>query len=143
MTSKDISAELLENSGIKVTANRIIVLDALLRSPGPMSAKEIENEVSTLDKSSIFRCLMVMKESGLLHTLDGGPEGVRYEVCRAPHDGPDTDEHLHFHCEVCGRTFCFEDIGIPAVTLPSGYEIRSTELTVKGVCRECAGKRRG
>lgn len=142
MTSKDNSAEFLKNAGIKVTANRILVLDTLLRSRGPMSMKEIEDEVSSLDKSSIFRCLTVMKKHELLHALDGGPEGVRYEVCRAPHDGPDTDEHLHFHCELCGKTFCFEDISTPSVSLPEGYEVHSTELTVKGICRECSGKKR-
>lgn len=130
---------LLEEHGIRCTANRIIVLDALLEASRPVSMKEIEEIVVTLDKSSIFRCLTLMKENRLLHVLDGGPEGVRYEVCRHRHDAgeEDSDEHVHFHCEECGRTFCFESIGIPSVPIPDGYSAMHAEYTLKGICPDC------
>jgi len=133
------SVELLEARGIKCTANRIIVLDALLKASRPMSMKELEELIDSLDKSSIFRCLSLMKESHLLHALDGGPEGVRYEVCHHYHaEGEeDADQHVHFHCEKCGRTFCFEDVHIPQVSIPGNYQVEHTEYTIKGICPDC------
>lgn len=137
MSEKSIS--MLERRGIKCTANRIIVLDALLDEGRPMSMKELEEAIATLDKSSIFRCLTLMKENHLLHVLDGGPEGVRYEVCHHDHsDGEeDSDQHVHFHCLKCGRTFCFEDILIPHVSVPGDYQVEHLEYTIKGICPDC------
>lgn len=140
MADKKECIELLNNAGIKATGNRILVLETLLNSKGPMSMKDIETEVPSLDKSSIFRCLSTMREHDLLHALDGGPEGIRYEVCRGHHNGPDSDEHVHFYCEVCKRTFCFEDVKVPRVELPDSYRIHSTEHTIKGVCPDCTAK---
>ena len=129
---------LLKEAGIKSTSNRILVLKTLLEGKGPMSMKEIETEVPTLDKSSIFRTLTTMREHDLLHVLDGGPDGIRYEVCHSHHNGPHTDEHVHFHCEACNRTFCFEQIEVPRIALPAEYEVHSTEHTIKGICPDCA-----
>lgn len=134
--------QLLKEAGIKATSNRILVLRALLAGKGPMSMKEIENEIVSLDKSSIFRTLTTMREHDLLHVLDGGTDGIRYEVCHERHHGRHTDEHIHFHCEICNRTFCFEEIKVPQIELPGEYEVHSTEHTIKGICPECAGKRR-
>lgn len=134
-------AALLKAAGVKATSNRILVLRALLECKCPMSMKEIETEILSLDKSSIFRALAVMKEHNLLHVLDGGPDGIRYEVCHSHHQGEHTDEHIHFHCEICNRTICFEEIKVPHIGLPAEYEVHSTEHTIKGICPECAKRR--
>lgn len=132
---------LLKEAGVKATSNRILVLRALLEGHGPMSMKDIETSIDSLDKSSIFRALTVMRENGLLHVLDGGKDGTMYEICRERHHGRHSDEHVHFHCEVCHRTFCFEEIKVPRIELPGDYEVHSTEHTIKGICPGCAGKR--
>ena len=115
------------------------MLKTLAAGGRPMSLKELETEIPTLDKSSIFRCLTAMREKDLLHSLEGGPEGVRYEICHSHghHHDEYSDEHVHFHCEVCGRTFCFENVHIPDVPVPDGYQVQEREYTVKGICPDC------
>ena len=53
---------LLDDHGIRPTANRILVAEALDRAGRPMSLMELEDRLLTLDKSSISRCLTLFKE---------------------------------------------------------------------------------
>ncbi|MBO4820968.1 MAG: transcriptional repressor [Prevotella sp.] len=138
MDSKEY-VEMLERHGVKVTANRIVVARELDRSPGPMTMAELERKILTIDKSGIFRVLTLFKEHHLVHVIeDGGGSGARYELCRSQHGDKDDDEHPHFHCEACGRTFCLEDTSMPCVNLPEGFQQTAVSLIVKGICPECA-----
>lgn len=48
---------ILEKKGVKPTANRILVLRALLAAARPVSLPELEELLERMDKSSIFRVL--------------------------------------------------------------------------------------
>ena len=56
------------------------------------------------------------------------------------HDGhaEDDDQHVHFYCERCHRTFCLTDMPIPTVSLPAGYELHDINYMAKGLCPECS-----
>lgn len=131
---------LLEEHGIKPTANRLLVLKALAECDRPVTMAELEERIDSIDKSGIFRTLTVFKENHLLHQIDDGCEGVRYELCHA-HGDIDDDRHVHFHCEVCHRTFCMEDTPVPSVKFPEGYHVDSVNYMAKGICPECARKK--
>ena len=130
---------ILNEHGIKPTANRLLVLKALAESNRPVTMAELEDTIDTIDKSGIFRTLTLFNENHLLHQIDDGCEGVRYELCHA-HGDVDDDRHVHFHCEVCHRTFCLEDIPVPAVALPNGFQPETVNYMIKGVCPQCAKK---
>jgi len=67
---------------------------------------------------------------------------VRYELCRSHHGHEhDDDQHAHFYCEQCGRTYCLETTPIPLVTLPQGFEMTSINYMVKGICPLCGEKK--
>jgi Fur family ferric uptake transcriptional regulator len=129
---------LLVSHGIKPTANRIVVARTLAAAERPMSLSELEYKILSIDKSGVFRTLALFREHHLVHVLEDGGDGVRYELCHS-HDGhqEDDDQHVHFYCEHCHRTFCLHDTPIPAVTLPEGYEAQSINYMVKGICPEC------
>jgi Fur family ferric uptake transcriptional regulator len=129
---------LLVSHGIKPTANRIVVARTLAAAERPMSLSELEYKILSIDKSGVFRTLALFREHHLVHVLEDGSDGVRYELCHS-HDGhqEDDDQHVHFYCEHCHRTFCLHDTPIPAVTLPEGYEAQSINYMVKGICPEC------
>lgn len=129
--------ELMAQHGVKVTSNRLIVARALQSSMMPMSLVELEHKIMTLDKSSIFRVLTVFRESHLVHVIEDGVGGVKYELCHSHSRHTDEDAHAHFHCEVCGRTLCLDHIPVPMMALPSGYEAHSFNYLIKGVCPEC------
>ena len=132
---------LMQEHGIKTTANRILILNALLQAGRPLSMTEIETALESVDKSIISRNLAAFREHRLLHALADDGAGVRYEVCHCAEEEEDNDLHVHFHCERCGPTFCFEDLPIPAVRYPDGFTVETVEHTAHGICPDCAGKR--
>ena len=131
--------QILSEHGVKATANRLLVLKALAESQRPLTMAELEDKIDSIDKSGIFRTLTLFNEHYLLHQIDDGCEGVRYELCHATGE-VDDDRHVHFHCEACHRTFCFEDIPVPAIDLPDGFIAETANFMIKGICPECAGK---
>lgn len=132
--------ELLNRHHIKPTANRIVVVKALASAGRPMSLSELEYEILTIDKSGIFRSLTLFRDHHLVHVIEDGGDGVRYELCLSHHDDEDDDMHVHFYCERCHKTFCMEDLPIPAVPLPEGYEMTTANFVVKGICPQCRDK---
>jgi len=132
-------SELLLQHSIKPTANRIVIVKALAAEENPLSQKELENAIFTIDKSNISRALSLFREHHLVHGLEDGEGNVKYELCRChSEDDVDDDMHVHFYCENCHKTFCFEDTPIPTIYLPEGYEMSSVNYMVKGLCPACA-----
>ncbi len=130
-------AKLLEEHGVKPTANRIIIARTLAAKAGPMSMKDLENAIVSMDKSSIFRVLTVFREHNMVHVIEGGDGGAKYELCLSHNDEVDDDEHVHFYCEKCHRTFCLYDQPLPEATLPEGYLLTSANYFLRGLCPEC------
>ena len=129
----------LNEHGIKPTANRLLVLKALADMHRPVTMAELEDKIDSIDKSGIFRTLTLFKENHLLHQIEDGCEGVRFELCYA-HGDTDDDRHVHFHCEMCHRTFCLEDTPIPAVNYPAGFQVETVNYMAKGICPDCSKK---
>ena len=129
---------LLEEHGIKATANRLLVAEALDQAKRPLSMMELEDSIGSIDKSGIFRCLSIFKEHHLIHSIED-VDGTRYELCLSHDAAHDEDTHVHFYCEECHRTFCLDNIHIPPVSLPEGYDARTANYLLKGICPECSG----
>ena len=129
--------QLMEHHGVKPTANRILIAQALLDAGRPVSMMEIEAMVETIDKSNIFRALQAFREAHLVHVLDDTGDGVRYELCHSHHDDEDDDVHVHFYCEKCHRTYCLEDTPIPPVSIPEEFEVETVNYLLKGICPDC------
>lgn len=140
MLSEEHCVRLLEEHRIKPTANRIVIVRTLAAAMWPVSLAELENKIMTIDKSGIFRALTVFRENHLVHVIEDGSDSVRYELCHSSGEHEDDDMHVHFHCEECGRTFCLDNIPVPAIDLPDGYRMTAVNYVVKGVCAHCASK---
>lgn len=128
---------ILADAGIRPTSNRVIVLRALRDSHVPMSLTEIETEIDTLDKSSVFRVLTTLLSHHLVHAIEDGRGIVKYEMCHSDGDCSVDDMHVHFYCEKCHNVYCFEDIGIPPVHMPEGYKVNAVNYMIKGICPRC------
>lgn len=129
----------MEDAGIRPTANRILVYRALLTAEAPQSLLELEASLRTLERSSILRVLTLLVDHKLIHVMEDGRGIAKYEICTTP-DSPlqHSDLHPHFYCTRCLRTFCLQDIRIPAISLPSGFMARSANFMYKGLCPDCA-----
>lgn len=129
---------ILESRGVKPTPNRLLVARALAAATSPLSLLDIETQLDTVDRSSVFRTLMLFVKAGIVHEIDDGSKSMKYELCHATGDDHDSDRHVHFHCLSCHRTFCLEDIPVPEVALPGGYAVTSANYVVKGTCPDCS-----
>ena len=137
MNEKQIEG-LLEQHGIKLTANRILIAKIMSTLDYPISMKELETMLLTMDKSSIFRTLSHFKSHHLVHQMEDGNDIVRYELCHSHSEEEDEDIHVHFYCEHCHRTFCLNEIPVPQVNLPVGYRQTAVNYMIKGICPDCS-----
>ncbi|EID33868.1 MAG: transcriptional repressor [Prevotella sp.] len=137
MNEKQIEG-LLEQHGIKLTANRILIAKIMSTLDYPISMKELETMLLTMDKSSIFRTLSLFKSHHLVHQMEDGNDIVRYELCHSHSEEEDEDIHVHFYCEHCHRTFCLNEISVPQVNLPVGYRQTAVNYMIKGICPDCS-----
>ena len=129
---------LLKEHGIRLTANRILIARTLSTMSYPASMKELEAKIQTIDKSNIFRTLLLFKQHHLVHQMEDGNDVVRFELCQSQDENTDDDMHVHFYCERCQRTYCLSDTPIPQVELPAGFEQSSVNYMVKGLCPKCS-----
>ncbi|MBP3849477.1 MAG: transcriptional repressor [Prevotella sp.] len=139
--NEQLSVKLLEHHGVKPTSNRILVAKALETAQRPLSLMELETRIKTIDKSGIFRALTLFREHHMVHVIEDGGDGVRYELCRSHDDEHDDDMHVHFFCEVCRQTYCLDNIKIPPVELPGGFVMNTVNYMVKGTCPNCRDRR--
>lgn len=131
------SIEILLEHGIRPTANRLLLVKVLSKAEHPLTMKELEDLVDTIDKSNIFRTLSLFRDQHLVHVLQDGADAVRYELCHSHEEDHDDDLHAHFYCERCRQTFCLNDIPVPQVDLPNGYRMNTINYLIKGICPNC------
>lgn len=135
------SIKLLTAHGIKPTANRILILNAITDQGNPLSMKEIETRLLTVDKSVISRTLALFRDHRLVHAIESADGAVHYETCLSHDEAHDDDEHVHFFCEKCHRTFCLTEVPVPEISVPAGFKPTETNVIVRGLCPECASKK--
>jgi Fur family transcriptional regulator, ferric uptake regulator len=103
-----------------------------------LSHGDLENNLrDRYDRVTIYRTLKTFVDKGILHkVLD--EEGLRYALCKTACTEHDHHhDHVHFKCQVCGDTTCLEDIHIPSVKLPQGFEKQEVNLLIQGRCPLC------
>lgn len=127
---------LLGSHGIKPTPNRIMVLEVLLHASSPMSMTEIADELETVDKSNVSRILALFRERRLVHSFEAEREGTLYEVCHSCGEH-DSDIHVHFRCSECHTVYCFDDVLVPPVQCPAGFEAEGASYVLSGLCPKC------
>lgn len=134
--------EKLIDKGVRPTPARILILRQLSELDYPVSLLELEVMLDSLDRSTISRTLSVLMKRHAIHSFEDGSGSVKYEICRSQSDHCLIEEmHIHFFCELCGKTFCLRDCKIPRVNVPEGFVIESANYTLKGVCPQCGKKR--
>ena len=130
-------AQKLEHKGVKPTANRMLVYHVLVDQHHPLSLRDLEDELVTMDRSSIFRTLTLFLKHDVIHAFEDGRGVEHYELCRHHDDEDHSASHVHFYCESCGRTYCIEQVELPQMELPAEYHVHSMSFVVKGLCPQC------
>ena len=129
----------LVGKNINPTAMRILVLEQLLQQNSAISLSDIEKNLETADRTTIYRTLKTFEQNGLIHIIEDGTGTPKYALCVeecSTHEHHDT--HVHFYCNSCKETFCLPDHKIPNISLPSGFTSAEMNLVVKGICEKCS-----
>ena len=104
-----------------------------------LSESDIENRIPIpCDRVTIYRSLKTFLEKGIIHkVLDN--EGVsKYALCSSNcQEGDHNHEHVHFKCGRCGETVCIENVSLPTLHLPQGFQVNETNILVQGTCDKC------
>ncbi|MCQ2959815.1 MAG: transcriptional repressor [Bacteroidales bacterium] len=138
MDSKVNLEVVLEEAGIRVTAVRLLIFRTINeKMSGAFSLADVENEMPSLDRSTIFRTLSLFAEKHVLHLIDDGSGMQKYCVCQCS-DKHHHHGHIHVTCTVCHETFCLNQVEIPNVPVPKGWTVEESEYIIKGICPKCS-----
>lgn len=138
MGNTDIE-NLLNGKGVKPTSNRILVMRELIKASHPVSLADLEISLGfSMDKASIFRVLELLSEKDIIHVIEDGSRSLKYELCHSGTHHTISDQHVHFYCERCKETYCFEDVSVPLVNIPEGFSPHVINYMIKGICPKCS-----
>jgi Fur family ferric uptake transcriptional regulator len=124
----------LRERGLRLSAVRRLVLEALFEQDAPMSAEEIARR-RNLDPSSVYRNLEALESQGLLRHVHLGHGPGLY----APRG---RGEREYLFCESCGAVRALAPSELDGVRdrvrERFGYEARFTHFPIVGLCPACA-----
>jgi Fur family ferric uptake transcriptional regulator len=130
---------LLKQYNLRHTDCREHIVDLFAKSAHALSHADVEEAVGEqFDRVTIYRTLRTFLEKGLIHKVLDDITFPKYALCKSScttHEHHHS--HVHFKCNTCGQTNCLEDVTIPVVTLPKGYQLAETNLLISGVCMKC------
>jgi Fe2+ or Zn2+ uptake regulation protein len=130
-------ASRLRSAGLRVTAPRLAVYDAVAAAPHS-DADSVEGVVrtrlGTVSTQGVYDALRVLTEQGLLRRIEPAGSSARYETRIG-------DNHHHVVCRSCGTTGDVDCAVNAAPCLEAsdthGFTIDEAEVTYWGLCPSC------
>jgi Fur family peroxide stress response transcriptional regulator len=121
--------------GIKLTPQRLAILDFLEGNTSHPSAEEIYKEVSrkfpTMSFATVYNTLEALTERGSVAELTIDPHKKRFD--------PNTEFHHHLICTKCKRiedVHTHYDLPVPDV-YSKGFELTGNHVEFYGICPVC------
>lgn len=131
--------EILKKNGLSITDSRMKILELFCSNEGALAHADIEkNTDAAFDRATVYRTLQTFVDKGIIHQIPTTENGVLYALCK--HDcaqGNHHDNHVHFVCNNCEKTFCLDDVTVPEVKLPKGFTPSEAAMVVNGICGDC------
>lgn len=132
------SKDIIKSKNLRPTPVREKVLNLLISSEKAISNKNIEVEFDYIDRITLYRTLKSFEEKGIIHKIEDGSGISKYAMCIDDcEEGHHHDEHVHFHCNDCGDTFCVEDVEVPTLKSPKKHKVENTSIVMNGTCENC------
>jgi Fur family transcriptional regulator, ferric uptake regulator len=133
------AVSLLRENKLRTTQSREDILRLFTKYPHALSYSDIEKEIASVyDRVTVYRTLKTFLDKGMIHKVldDGG--SLKYALCSDRcHDHKHKHDHVHFKCTECGQTSCLDEVDVPRLKLPKGYQAKEINLLVQGTCEKC------
>lgn len=137
--------QLLRENGLKVTSQRILILEVLEKRPDKhLTAEEIyefvQKENPDIGLATVYRTIQLLSELNLIEKLNLGDGHIRYEIGK---QGQDDNVHHHHHliCLSCDKILSFEGDLLEqlenTIEDTMDFEVVDHEVKLYGHCREC------
>lgn len=139
---------LLKQNGLKVTTQRIAILEVLSERPeSHLTAEEIYDYVKErypeIGLATVYRTIQMLSELDVIDKLNLDDGYVRYEIGNL--DKKSTGHHHHhLICLDCGNVYAFQDDLLETLeeriydTL--GFSVVDHEVKLYGHCKNCRNK---
>jgi len=136
--------DVVRRAGLRLSAARRIVLQALFAAEGPVTAERVasglDGRYATLELTSVYRNLETFEQLGLVRHVHLGHGAGRYALA----GGEETEFVL---CEVCGGARAVAPVQLngvrAAVREATGLEPRFSHFPIVGVCASCREREDG
>lgn len=130
-------AELLRQQGLRVTAPRLAVWEAVTVLPHADADAVLRHAriaLPTVSVQAVYDVLHALTDAGILRRIEPAGHPARYERRVG-------DNHHHVVCRICGAV---DDVDCPVGEAPcltpsstSDFTIETVEVTYWGVCPDC------
>ena len=127
---------ILEKNNIRLSHQRLLILDYLVVNHNHPSAEEIYTDLKKVDpvisQATVYNTLNILVDKKIIRELDFNMVSKHYEFSR--------QSHGHFICENCNSIIDFnlEDQEIPNDL--EGYDVHTVEILYRGLCPQCKNK---
>lgn len=137
MISKEDLIGQLKEKGLKITPQRLAIIDALVAKreahPGAsLIYNEARKKTMHVSLSTVYATLKEFSENGLIKSLEFDRMENRYEG--------NLSEHINLVCKRCGAII---DYNLPPTIEPkdvarkSGFVVTEARMEYYGYCRDC------
>ena len=146
--SKEKFKEMLKEKGLKVTNQRLLVLEVLAdHRDKHMTAEDIyelvKEDYPEIGLATIYRTVQLLREMQLVDRINLDDGCLRYEISDL-FDGESKHHHHHLICKTCGKVVPFEEDLLDELELlveqETGFHVSDHELKFYGQCEECLVK---
>ena len=135
--SREEVAEALRRHGYRVTAQRLVVAEALSAAGRHLSAEEVLAEAGerlpNVSLPTVYSALDALEDAGVLRRVAAGRGPALYDAGAVPHH--------HLVCRRCGSvTDLVADVRLaPALegAAGTGFAPEDAEVVVRGLCADC------
>lgn len=137
MLNRESATAVLRQSGVRITPQRMMIVDALTDNRSHPTVEQLYQVVRqvypTLSLATVYQTVALLARHGLILEIHGSKDGLRCD--------PDTSPHAHAYCRDCGAVY---DLALPAAIAETliipDFHTDALEISVYGHCEVCAAR---
>lgn len=142
--NQDVFREMLREKGLKVTSQRMLVLEIMAEHPGEhFTTEEIYDLVKVrypeIGLATVYRTVQVLVDLQIIDKINFDDGFARYEL--GEREGASRHRHHHAICKSCGKVIPFEDDLLETLEKALydnlGFQVEDHEVKLFGYCKNC------
>lgn len=131
--SQEIAKSRLQEFGVKLSFQRIAIMDFLLKNPIHPTVDVIFSNlypsIPTLSKTTVYNTLKLFEEHKVIHPILIDEKNVRYDANIIP--------HAHFKCKNCQQIMDIPIGHVNDLINKSEHDIIDCHIYYYGYCEKC------